>query len=598
MNSVEDNSIVSVRRSTRWSIGLLLLFCFCLLISVGYLYWQTHQRQQALISIVRENLLWATTQLDREAKQWALFLSESERLQHFNPDDLELRFEILFSRYVTLNRGELRDAIREDYALGSLLEGIGLVISDLDDEVALSLQRKESEPGALLATSDSLLEVVNHFLNRVVAVRSEKASRSRDELLSTLHWLTVVVSLLITGTVLLIVLLIYFLFKEQKQLSVVSSLAKKLKVTAEHAKSASVAKSNFLAMMSHEIRTPINGVIGILNVLDAEKLAGKHKHYIKTALDSAGQLNVIVNDILDMSNLETGRLIIDYQPMSLYGLVQELCSHVEGRLSNKPVSFTFNWEASVPSNVVCDRNRLRQIIYNLLDNAIKFTSTGSISLVVSWKEMNVNNSKGRLGVYVEDTGIGIDPAAHMHLFHKFNQLDSAENRRYGGSGLGLTICHELVKLMEGEIGVRSEPNSGSTFWFELPLDACAETTDTSAAQLAFIGFDSAGIKTVERVAASINCKAVNATQFAALSDSTVLLLCHWTAEYNRLLDLINGWRESGRALPPMVALVDPDELNSAYQFIKAGGSFILAADIADDILAQRLLTLIASEQVS
>jgi TMAO reductase system sensor TorS len=243
----------------------------------------------------------------------------------------------------------------------------------------------------------------------------------------------------------------------------------------EAAERASSAKSEFLARMSHEIRTPMNGVMGMSELLQATELTARQRHLSETIARSAEALLQIINDILDFSKVEAGKLELERVPFTLREAVQETIEIFAARADAKGLKLACAIEADVPNAVCADPMRLRQVLINLVGNAIKFTDSGEVIVRV-----RAVGREGLLRFEVIDTGIGISEEAQTHIFNAFSQADSFTTRKYGGTGLGLAICRELAALMGGQIGVHSELNRGSTFWFEVRLDPVAEATPTLA----------------------------------------------------------------------------------------------------------------------
>ncbi|SEP43619.1 PAS domain S-box-containing protein [Methylobacterium sp. ap11] len=232
------------------------------------------------------------------------------------------------------------------------------------------------------------------------------------------------------------------------------------------AERASQAKSDFLASMSHEIRTPLNGVIGYADLLLADRtLPGRHRRYVDRIAAAGGALLTVVDDILDFSRIEAGGIALSEVPFAPAALVDNAASIVRGLSEPKGLALDVALDPAVPDWVRGDPDRLRQILLNLLNNAVKFTPAGRVAV-------RVEAEGGSLRFCVSDTGIGIAPEQHGRLFQRFSQVDGSIRRQYGGSGLGLAICKGLVELMGGTIGVESRPGAGSTFWFRVPLPPC------------------------------------------------------------------------------------------------------------------------------
>jgi len=233
------------------------------------------------------------------------------------------------------------------------------------------------------------------------------------------------------------------------------------------AESAALAKGEFLATMSHEIRTPLNGIIPMLDLIARGKLAPDQREMLRTAHESSQQLLRIVDDILDYSKLEANRLELEITSFNLRELLEAVMQLMQRPAEGKGLRLELNIDPNVRLPVRGDPVRLRQVLTNLIGNAVKFTERGSIQLGV--RRLGETAAQHLLRIEVRDTGIGIGHAQQQRLFRAFTQADASTTRLYGGTGLGLAICKRIVDLMGGRIGVQSEPGQGSTFWFEIPL---------------------------------------------------------------------------------------------------------------------------------
>ncbi len=234
------------------------------------------------------------------------------------------------------------------------------------------------------------------------------------------------------------------------------------------AEAASRAKSGFLATMSHEIRTPMNGVLGMTDMLLATALTDSQRNYTELVKRSGEHLLVIINDILDFSKIEAGKLTIEYINFNLWDLLDDIHHVYTPQAAGKGLACDFDIANDIPVAICGDPNRLRQIMANLLGNAIKFTDNGAISVRV--RVAGEEAQKVVLRFEVRDTGIGISREARARLFNAFSQADDSTTRKYGGTGLGLAISKQLVELMNGTIGVENAPQRGSIFWFTVSFD--------------------------------------------------------------------------------------------------------------------------------
>jgi len=291
-------------------------------------------------------------------------------------------------------------------------------------------------------------------------------------------------------TLFLSVLTLAFAYTAMRQLRqlrerrvVLEDLTSSLRIARREAETASAAKSAFLANMSHEIRTPFHGLMGMLSLLRETGLTPRQIDYLRTATESADHLLAILNDILDMSQLESGRVALAVAPVDLRVLLRDVEALMRPQATAKPLALHIDADPGVPERILADATRVKQILFNLLSNAIKFTEHGAVVLDVRTREGA--DGATEISFEVTDTGVGMDESTMAHLFSRFAQGDNSRSRRHGGTGLGLEISRSLARLMGGDITARSRPGEGSCFTFcipvQLPEPTAARQADSARA---------------------------------------------------------------------------------------------------------------------
>ena len=278
----------------------------------------------------------------------------------------------------------------------------------------------------------------------------------------------------------------------QQEINRHTQLESELTKAKQAAEAAVMAKGEFLATMSHEIRTPLNGIVPMLDLLMHSRMPPDQMELVRTAFTSSHQMLRIVDDILDYSKLEADKLELETTGFNLREVLESIITLMERPAEAKGLRLLLNIEQGVRLPVRGDPVRLRQVVSNLISNAVKFTERGSVTLNV--KRLRESAAQHQLRFEVRDTGIGIGQDAQERLFQAFSQADASTTRLYGGTGLGLAICQRIVTLMGGSIGVESEPGQGSTFWFEIPLlkvqgDMPAREADLTGARVLLVTAD-------------------------------------------------------------------------------------------------------------
>lgn len=451
------------RRLKLVAMVTVLLFAAALIVA-ALVAW----RQDSLVQSPREDTAWVAYKLDHDAVQLLnhLLISIRSPLSPAEQDALNLRFELLYSRITLLKEGDVNALLQRIDNAKELLSEIQQQLDLLDSMLA------PHEVVAELPVTELVneLQVLSRLTERfVIAVNRYLAESDTEEraVLSKLYKL--LISLLV-GMCLAVVLVIGFLVREMRESATArreqEQLSQQLSITAQQAQAANQAKSDFLAMVSHEIRTPLNGVVGMSELLCEPTNPVQVEDYASTIHDSANQLLAMINEILDFSKIEAGHLTLTTSSTALKPMVESVASLFEPRAQAKGLRLKVIIDALVPAWVMLDASRFRQILINLVANAIKFTDRGEVTIQLS-------STVEHLLLEVSDTGCGISAHQQTTLFEPFQQANASIARRYGGTGLGLAICKRLSEAMQGRIGLSSTPGQGSTFYCELPLVAAS-----------------------------------------------------------------------------------------------------------------------------
>lgn len=371
----------------------------------------------------------------------------------------------VLDRHLEAVAGKTADRPEQQQRIGQLTEAARLKKDYLAKTIEIRRTLGEDEANRVTASGEGkrLMDRFREILGEMMAVEEALVEKRRSRLVSELKRTNLVVGL--TGGIAILsgavgVGLLFLYLRNQQRLDKARSDKDKA-VQSDH------AKSEFLAMMSHEIRTPMNAILGFGELLDDSLETSEQKHYAKAILSSGNSLLVLINDILDLSKIEASKLELHPEPVEVRGFMGNLETLFSFRASEKGLEYVVEVEPSVPAVLSFDALRLRQILVNLIGNALKFTREGSVKVRVKAVE-RAEDERVWLVFSVTDTGIGIGKGHQEEIFKPFYQVDSRNSRDFQGTGLGLNISERLAKVMEGKIAVESEPGRGSVFTLEIP----------------------------------------------------------------------------------------------------------------------------------
>lgn len=464
-----------IRRAGKATM-VLQAFAVALLLGLVVLFADISHKYSALQDGVRENALWSVYQLDREARRLHetihIMLVENA-FSAARLKALSTRFDILYSRMDIFDKTSFSDGFRNDGEVSAGVAAIRMAVSrqtPLFDRIAsgavvspADLKEADAEFEALVRHTEELL----NYSNNTVSVERAEA---RDAVLA-LQWKSAaLVALLVCCAVVLI-------FTLRRQLTSVrlaglslEDISNRLEDSYLAAEAGNLAKSQFMATMGHEIRTPLNAILGTAELLELSHLPAAVAPGVQSIRRSGQALLEIINEILDFSKIEHGQLDIEIRAMDIATTVGGSVDMLRDRATEHGTRVHLDLpEVFETPAVMSDPTRLRQVLLNLLSNAIKFTEEGSVTLRL--REISGDDGQAKMRFEIIDTGIGIDEESIDRLFQPFSQGDATISRRYGGTGLGLTISRQIVEALGGVIGVESRKGEGSNFWFEIPRHA-------------------------------------------------------------------------------------------------------------------------------
>jgi signal transduction histidine kinase/ActR/RegA family two-component response regulator len=425
---------------------------------------------QQATSLRSDSLTALVFQFEREFLRYRQALDKATAsAQPIDAETLSLRYDILVSRVTLLRESPSTAVLDEKPQFKDLMPKLVTLIAKSDAVMGqVPLDRNQLTTllelyNALGPDVQALTLVADSEVARLLE-RQSKAMLDQNALVVALTFAQLLLLLVASGA------LAMRQKRQEAERAALEQLTEELREAQFKAVAANRGKSQFLANMSHELRTPFNGMMGMLGLLEGTTITPEQADYIKTAQSSANHLLTLLNDILDISALEAGKMNLKPAPLHLPRLLYEVNALMQPHAASKGLEFSIRLLGPVLPWVLADETRVKQILFNLVNNAVKFTERGSVTMSVN----HVTKSDGMMEVVfvVKDTGIGMDASALSKLFQRFYQVDSSSTRKFGGTGLGLEISQSLAHMMGGDIAVMSEFGVGSEFTVKLLLPLC------------------------------------------------------------------------------------------------------------------------------
>jgi two-component system, sensor histidine kinase len=451
-----------------WAMAISLMLAFTLT-PLGWIQWRQVRVLDEMSTNQVDAISWQAYQLERELTRLDQAVQRAQQAPgEADPWALLERYEVFLSRIALLTQIPRRDLIEQSPGFQpaqNQLEAFTRAADPLfeDPQALLNSPSAMQALEAQIALLTPKVAELTHDASRAVARFADERNaqiRQQSHLVITMASVQALVMLLFVG------LLVRHIRKQQRQYQKLQQLSNELSQARDQAEAANRGKSVFLANMSHEIRTPFQGLLGMLNLLGEAKLTNVQRDYLQTASDSAQHLLGVLNDILDVSTIESGTLKLSESPTHLRTVLQEIEGLMQVAARDKGLTLNIYGAADLPEWVMADATRLRQIMFNLINNAIKFTPQGSVMVEMT---KTPDASPSDVTITVRDTGVGMDADTLANLFTRFYQADNSLRRRIGGTGLGLEISRNLARMMGGDIQVSSAPGVGSVFTVRLHL---------------------------------------------------------------------------------------------------------------------------------
>ncbi|MGC4077603.1 MAG: ATP-binding protein [Rubrivivax sp.] len=468
-----EPTIPSARRSRATWLGVLGVGLIFALLAVAWLQVRQAALLRQAVEVADDDAVLLVYQAETEylrlRDEWSRSIDPRRVL---DTSALQLRYDIWISRVGLLHNDRIARILADETEFADTLARMDRFIRRADEVFGASAGRGPDRD-ALLELEPELMALGQeiHGLSMRAAHHVGEQVAARNATVQHHNMIGIGLTVSLSALTLAFALLA---LRQMRQLdrrrAALEELADHLRQARRDAEAASEAKSAFLANMSHEIRTPFHGLLGMLSLLRETGLNQQQVGYLRTATESADHLLAILNDILDMSQLESGRMVLTSTPVELRALLRDVEALMRPQAHAKSLALHIAADPALPERVLCDATRVKQVLFNLLSNAIKFSDRGAVVLDVQARD---GEAAPELVFTVTDQGIGIDEATLATLFHRFVQGDSSRSRRHGGTGLGLEISRNLARLMGGDITVTSEPGTGSSFRFRMPLKPVA-----------------------------------------------------------------------------------------------------------------------------